>query len=215
MFRCEEQTLSQSDLFSGNAARFQEEGVQMSLGLRRGTVAVEPHKDEWEIFARQTIAQLKEILQDVMVNAQHIGSTAVRGICAKPIIDIVVCVADFDQILALNDVLAENGFIFRGQDHPGQYLYVRGDGDFRTHHIHVVIHDSDAWKNYVDMRDYLNCHPDDARAYSELKESLAKQYPEDRETYTAMKSEMIREILTKARHWREDLTNRKIAGSVP
>ncbi len=215
MFRCEEQTLSQSDLFSGNAARFQEEGVQMSLGLRRGTVAVEPHKDEWEIFARQTIAQLKEILQDVMVNAQHIGSTAVRGICAKPIIDIVVCVADFDQILALNDVLAENGFIFRGQDHPGQYLYVCGDGDFRTHHIHVVIYDSEAWKNYVDMRDYLNCHPEEARAYSELKQSLAKRYPEDRQTYTAMKSEMIREILTKARHWREDLTNRKIAGSVP
>ena len=178
----------------------------MSLGLRRGTVAVEPHKAEWEVNARQTIAQLKGILQGVMVDAQHIGSTAVRGICAKPIIDIVVGVAGFDENLALNDVLAANGFIFRGQDHPGQYLYVCGDGDFRTHHIHVVIYDSEAWKNYVDMRDYLNCHPDDARTYSELKESLAKRYPEDRETYTAMKSEMIREILTKARRWRECLT---------
>ncbi len=175
----------------------------MRLGLRRGTVAVEPHRNEWKAVARQTIARLREILQSAVVDAQHIGSTAVIGICAKPIIDIVVGVSDFDEILAKNDVLEEKGFIFRGQDHPGQYLYVCGDGDFRTYHIHVVIHDSEAWSNYVDMKDYLNSHEEDARAYSELKKSLAQQYPQDRETYTTMKSEFIREILTKARRWRE------------
>ena len=182
-----------------------EQNTPLRLGLRRGTVAVEPHKAEWEIIAQRTIARLREILQNAVIDAQHIGSTAVRGICAKPIIDIVVGVSDFDGILALNGVLAENGFIFRGQDHPEQYLYVCGDSDFRTHHIHVVIHDSEAWNNYVDMRDYLNCHRDDAQAYSELKASLAKQYPGDRETYTAMKGEMIREILTEARRWRESM----------
>ncbi len=180
-----------------------EQNTPSGLGLRRGTVAVEPHKAEWETIARQTIARLRGILQNAVIDAQHIGSTAVRGICAKPIIDIVVGVSDFDEILALNDVLEENGFIFRGQDHPGQYLYVCGEGDFRTHHIHVVIHDSQAWKDYVDMRDYLNCRRDDAQAYSELKACLAKRYPKDRKTYTAMKGEMIREILTKAHRWRQ------------
>lgn len=170
----------------------------MKLGLRRGTVALEPHSSEWERIAQQTIRVLREILQDAAVDIQHIGSTAIRGICAKPIIDIVIGTADFDAVSAKNAALAENGFIFRGQDLPEQYLYVCGENEIRTHHIHVVQYGSVAWNNYINLRDYLNTHPDDAKAYSDWKQSLAKQFPNDRETYTAMKSGMIQEILSKA-----------------
>ena len=176
----------------------------MSLGLRRGTVFVEPHNTEWEVNAAETISKLHSILQDVLVDAQHIGSTAIKEIFAKPIIDIVAGVSDFDELLSKNSILEENGFIFRGQDHPRQYLYVCGENDIRTHHIHAVLYDSEEWNNYVDMRDYLNCHKEDAEAYSKLKESLAKQYSDDRETYTALKSDLIGEILSKARCWRKD-----------
>jgi len=176
----------------------------MSLGLRRGTVFVEPHDSEWKTIAAETLAKLQNILQNVLIDAQHVGSTAIRDICAKPIIDIVVGVSDFEELLSKNSSLEENGFIFRGQDHPGQYLYVCGDNEFRTHHIHAVIYHSEAWNNYVNMRDYLNCHKEDADGYSKLKDSLAKQYSDDRATYTAMKSELIREILTKAKKWRKD-----------
>ena len=174
----------------------------MSLGLRRGTVLVEPHNAEWDVIAAETIAELHRILQDVLVDAQHIGSTAIKDICAKPIIDIVAGVSDFDKLLSRNSVLEENGFIFRGQVHPLQYMYICGDNDIRTHHVHAVIYDSEEWNNYVDVRDYLNCHKKDAEAYSKLKESLAKQYSEDRGTYTASKSEFIGEIIAKARYWR-------------
>ena len=174
----------------------------MELGLRRGTVAVEPHDPEWEVSARQTIELLKDILGDTSTDIQHIGSTAVKSICAKPIIDIAVGVAVLDDILEYNSILEENGFIFRGHDLPGQYLYVCGGSDFRTHHIHIVVHDSKEWNNYVNMRDYLNSHEADAAAYSVLKESLAEQYPDDRETYTAMKSDLINDILRKAEAWR-------------
>ena len=174
----------------------------MSLGLRCGTVFVEPHNAEWETIASETIAKLRSILQDVLIDAQHIGSTAIKDICAKPIIDIVAGVSDFDKLLSRNGVLEENGFIFRGQDHPMQYLYVVGANDIRTHHIHAVIHDSEEWNNYVDVRDYLNCHRTDAEAYSKLKEMLAKQYSEDRGAYTASKSELISEIIAKAHYWR-------------
>lgn len=78
----------------------------MKLGLRRGTVALEPHNTEWERTAMQTIAKLRELLPDVIIDAQHIGSTAIKGISAKPIIDIVIGVADFDDILSHNDILA-------------------------------------------------------------------------------------------------------------
>ena len=176
----------------------------MGLGLRRGTVSVETHRYEWETIASETIDRLRDILPDVLIDAQHIGSTAVRDICAKPIIDIVLGVSGFDALLSKNSILENNGFIFRGSDHPGQFLYVCGEGDFRTHHIHAVIHGSEAWNDYVDMRDYLNCHKEDAKAYSELKELLARQFPEDRETYTDMKSGLIGDILSKARSWRSD-----------
>lgn len=173
----------------------------MGLGLKRGMVAVEPHRTEWEIAAKQCIGKLNEILQDVALDIQHVGSTAIKNICAKPIIDIAVAVSDFDAILSMNKKLEENGFIFRGQDIPGQYLYVCGDEDTRTHHIHVVIHGSKEWNNYINMRDYLNTHEDDARAYSELKETLAKKYPDDRKTYTEKKSDLINEILSKAEEY--------------
>ena len=110
--------------------------------------------------------------------------------------------SDADKAIQGKSVLEENGFIFRGQVHPLQYLYICGDNDIRTHHVHAVIYDSEEWNNYVDVRDYLNCHKKDAEAYSKLKESLAKQYSEDRGTYTASKSEFIGEIIAKARYWR-------------
>lgn len=174
----------------------------MKLGLRRGTVAVEPHNAEWETTAQQTIEKLRSILGSIVIDAQHIGSTSIKGICAKPIIDIAVGVADFRDILAMNEELEKNGFMFRGQDVPEQYLYVCGDRDTRTHHIHAVIHDSEAWNNYINMRDYLNCHRAEAQVYSELKEKLAEQYPDDRNKYTEMKSAFISDILAKAHDWR-------------
>lgn len=184
----------------------------MELGLKRGMVAVEPHDPQWEVTAAQTIEQLKSLLQGVAIDIQHIGSTAIRSIAAKPIIDIVVGVKDIDEILELNPELEAKGFIFRGQDLPDQYLYVCGDADSRTHHIHVVLHDSIYWNNYVNMRDYLNCHGEDARAYSKLKERLAKEYPEDRITYTEKKRALIDEILRKAMEWRGTQMNYFVEG---
>ena len=171
---------------------------QMSTGLKRGTVKVEPHQPEWEMEARQTIDRLSDLLQGTAVDIQHVGSTAIRGICAKPIIDIAVGVKLIDDMLAKNDMLEANGFFFRGQDVPGQYLYVCGESDFRTHHIHVMEHGCEAWNNYLNMRDYLNSHEEDAKAYSDLKAKLAEQYPGDRESYTRAKSSMINDILNKA-----------------
>ena len=175
----------------------------MKLGLCRGKVVVEPHDSEWEINAQQTITMLKKILGTLILDAQHIGSTSIRSICAKPIIDIVVGVSSFHVLPEMIQLLENNGFIYRGQDQPDQYLFICGDNDVRTHHIHVVIHGSNVWNDYVNMRDYLNRHVEDAAAYSALKEFLAKQYPDDRGTYTAMKSDMIKEILMKASDWRK------------
>ena len=99
----------------------------MKLGLCRGKVVVEPHDSEWEINAQQTITMLKKILGTLILDAQHIGSTSIRSICAKPIIDIVVGVSSFHVLPEMIQLLENNGFIYRGQDQPDQYLFICGD----------------------------------------------------------------------------------------
>ena len=80
------------------------------IGLKRGTVQLCEHEKEWEIEAQNTIARLKEILGDVIKDIQHVGSTSILTIKAKPIIDIAVAVDQFDDILACEKELKDAGF---------------------------------------------------------------------------------------------------------
>lgn len=176
----------------------------MSIGLQRGKVTVTGHKAEWDDSAREIIAKLKDILKDDMIDAQHIGSTSIKSICAKPIVDVVVGVRNFNDIFKHNEMLQQNGIFYRRQDHPGQHLYLCGDleNNIHTHYIHVVIWGNDAWHNYINLRDYLNAHKEKAEEYSALKEGLAVHYADDRIAYTDGKKEFIEEILKFAREWR-------------
>lgn len=181
----------------------------MSIGLKRGAVAVENHQNEWEISAEKIINLLKYALKDDIVDAQHIGSTSIKNICAKPIIDIVVGINDFNDIFKHNDELEKLGIIYRRQDHENQHLYVCGDlqNNIQTHYIHVVIFNSKEWNDYINMRDYLNANQEKALEYSKLKEQLAKKYPNDRIAYTNGKSKLIEEILNSASMWRKQMKN--------
>lgn len=175
-------------------------------GLIRGTVSVEPHNVAWKEEAENCISLLAEILKKDMVDAQHVGSTAICGICAKPIIDIAVGVKNLRDVMKYNEELAENGIIYRHKEHGEQLLYICGDmqNDIRTHHIHIVIWNSEEWNNYLNFRDYMNCHEEEARAYAQLKVQLAKQYPKDRGAYTAGKQEYIDRVIKKATAWRNN-----------
>ena len=174
------------------------------LGLKRGTVELRPHEKLWEEEAKKTIALLKQVLGNAAVDVQHVGSTAIKGICAKPILDIAVAVRSLEDIAPCAENLSQNGFIDRGQDRPGQHLFVMGDmeSDIRTHHIHFVAHDSEAWENYINFRDYCNTHPDEAARYDALKRQLCAEYADNRAMYTPGKQALINELLEKARKWR-------------
>lgn len=185
------------------------------LGLKRGTVELYPHEKEWEENARQTIALLKAVLGSAAVDIQHVGSTAIRTICAKPIIDLAVAVRSLDDVAPFADALARHGFIDRGADRPGQLLFVMGDlnTDIRTHHIHFVEHSSAAWRNYINFRDYCNAHPAEAARYDALKRSLCGEYADNRAAYTPGKQPLIEELLESARRWRaSSVTRRRSVG---
>ena len=144
--------------------------ITVSIGLQRGAVAVEAHKAEWEAAAKKTIELLKSILKNDAVDIRHVGSTAVKSICAKPIIDIAVGVRSFDDVFAHNDKLQKHGIAYRREDHPGQHLYVCADdkNNLQTHYIHIVIYNGEDWNNYVNLCDYLNSEESAANEYQVL-----------------------------------------------
>ena len=173
-------------------------------GLRRNTVRLEPHDPAWEDTARQTIHRLREILGGAARDIQHIGSTSIPHIMAKPIIDIAVAVNRLDDIDRFIPQLEQNGFIHRPvNDNEWQRFFACGDlaADTRDHHIHVVRYDGNEWRNYINFRGYLTRYPEEAAKYEEVKRALAARYPSDRDSYTDGKGEIIAYLLRKATVW--------------
>lgn len=179
------------------------------IGLKRGTVELLPHESEWDAEAQRTITKLKSILGSCARDIQHVGSTAIQSIKAKPIIDIAVAAESFDRILEKEDEMRENGFYYRPNKESlsNQLLFACGshydrsdDNDMQTHFIHVVLADSVEWENYISFRDYLNTYPEAAREYETLKEKLSLLAKEDgdRIRYVNGKNELVADILHRA-----------------
>ena len=173
------------------------------LGLIRGTVILEAHQASWRQIAGETVSCLKRLLGETAVDVQHVGSTAIRGIRAKPIIDIAVAVRDLEDIKPHIEDLEQHGIHYRREDVAEQLLFVIGEGEYRTHHIHVVKWQADAWNDYLNFRDYLNTYPEKAKSYETLKIKLAAEFCNDRANYTSGKQELICRLLEEARLWRE------------
>ena len=176
------------------------------IGLESGTVRLCDHEEAWEIEAKRTIDELHEILGNVADGIEHVGSTSIKSIKAKPIIDIAVAVKDFSDVLALEDKLLDRGYYYRPKTDMGDQLLFacgsryNGTGRLQTHFIHVVKTGSMDWINYINFRDYLNSNIEVAREYEALKVRLAAEAPLDsgREKYLAGKHDFIRYTLRKA-----------------
>lgn len=174
------------------------------IGLKRGNVLLESHDENWKLIALDTIDTLRTICKDTAIDIQHIGSTAIEQIHAKPIIDIVVGVKQLEDVQSLLPSLEQINVIFRGQDVLNQFLFVLNDStqDMRTHHIHIVIHNGLDWNNYINFRDYLNSNHIKAQEYDQLKLDLADKYPTDRSSYTSSKTSLICQLLEEANQWK-------------
>ena len=176
------------------------------IGLEKGKVKLCPHDTAWETEAKDTINKLKNILGDAADDIQHVGSTAIPTIVAKPIIDIAVAAESFEEILKHENDLNSAGFFYRPSvEVNSQLLFAKGSyyektGDLQTHFIHVVLKDSMEWINYVNFRDFLIKRYDVAKEYEKLKLSLAEENSENeaREKYTEGKRDFVAYVLRKA-----------------
>ena len=167
-------------------------------------VVLTPHNLAWIEQYEAEAAQLTAVFQPILVAMHHIGSTAVPGIKAKPIIDIMIVVTEITAVDAFIQPMASLGYISKGENGiPGRHYFRKGSDEHHTHHVHVYAENHLEIARHLDFRDYLRHHPAAATAYSQLKESLAQQYVADVSQYTESKTPFILEIENKARLWRQ------------
>ena len=173
------------------------------LGLKRRTVKLSAHDKKWvSAFEREKI-NLGKIFQKEAVAIEHIGSTSIPDLLAKPLIDIAVGLGTMKEARKYIKILEQAGYFYRPNwGRPDQHLlFAKGNEKRRTHYIHVVKYKGKIWNRDIVFRDYLRKFPKRARGYEKLKTVLAKRYPDDRPTYTKLKTEFILEtvLLAKAR----------------
>ena len=167
------------------------------IGLKRHTVQVVEHHPSWAALAADACQEARRVCGNRLADLQHVGSTSVPDLPAKPILDIAAAVATLDAIPELVQRLTGIGYIYRGNGgDEGGHLFVRESSpDVRTIHLHVVEHNGTQWRNYLLFRDLLRQNPGIRKQYAELKQELGNRFRDDRKSYTASKHDFIRGIL--------------------
>jgi len=126
---------------------------------------------------------------------EHIGSTAVPGLCAKPVIDLMVGVSSLTASLPAKQVLADAGYQYSAYRADVMHWFCKPSFAFRTHHIHLVPFESDLWLQRLAFRDALRTESGLAIEYAALKQELARTFEFDREAYTAAKAPFVARVL--------------------
>ena len=173
------------------------------IGLKRGTVALLDHREEWEDEANIIICQLKEILGEYAVDIQHIGSTSIKKIKAKPIIDIVIGVKCFERLDSFIDSLSKIGvYKSSGQPFRNIVLFSKDDkkGENRLFNIQVVLFGEEQWNKHILFRDYMNTHTDKAVEYEQIKVCAANTFPSDVLAYSNYKNDFICACIEEAKN---------------
>ncbi|WP_042143282.1 GrpB family protein [Paucisalibacillus sp. EB02] len=164
-------------------------------------ITVTPYNQEWIKQFQLEALKLKEIFGHEIVEVFHIGSTAVPGLSAKPIIDMMPVVYDITRIDNYDEEMIKIGFKPKGENGIQGRRYFQKGGDQRTHHVHVYGKGNKEIIRHLAFRNYLREHPEDAKRYGSLKEQLAIRFPFDIESYISGKHDLALEIDKKALLW--------------
>lgn len=171
----------------------------------RNPVRVVDYDPDWPVVFSRLASVLQQHLGQIVQGIEHVGSTSVPGLAAKPIIDLDIVIATETDLPQVCTLLAGLGYQHQGNlGIEGREAFKREDKtvprtaqgtEWMTHHLYVCPADSRELARHLVFRDYLRTHPDVRDAYSELKQRLAEQYTYDRDGYTEAKTEFISGIL--------------------
>ena len=175
------------------------------MALKRGIVELEEFNEKWFNEYETEREFLEEKLSGILREIHHVGSTSIKGLMAKPVIDILVVIDDLNNIEEVEERLLDYGYSNRGhQGVEDRYFFAKGPEDSRTHYIHFVEKNSNTYYNLVYFKKYLLDHIEYIKEYCDLKQDLALKYPEERSKYTAGKNEFITDIIKKAKEEYDD-----------
>lgn len=164
------------------------------IGLEKDVVRLVPYQEAWARLFEEEKAWIESAVGLYILDIQHVGSTSIPAIPAKPIIDIGVAVHNFEEAAVCIDPIVQLGYIYRGENGIPRRHYFR-KGSPRTHHLHMNEIDGPDWQNQILFRDYLRQHPEVAAEYGRLKIKLAQQHRTDREAYLYGKAPFIENVL--------------------
>ena len=176
----------------------------MLTGKRDVTYPVEivDYDPQWPVLYEEEKSRILNVIGRRIVAIEHIGSTAVPGLAAKPIIDIIVAVRHLIDAGECIEPLQSIGYEYVPEfevEIPERRFFRKGPPEARTHHIHMIELTSEFWERHLLFRDYLRSHPDVAQQYYQLKKELAARYGSDREAYAGAKTPFIESIVAKSR----------------
>lgn len=163
-------------------------------------VRLTPYDSNWESQYKREEAAIIQAIGPCLKGIEHIGSTSVKGLDAKPIIDILAGVTSLEIAGSLVEPLKKAEFTFvHKPELTNRRFFRKGDWGIATCHLHICEFDSREWKDKVLFRDYLRRYPQAVEEYMKLKKELARLHQNDRPRYTKEKEPFIRNILKRAR----------------
>ena len=171
-------------------------------------IVVTPYNPEWATIFQQLKAVYENLLQGLIVDVQHVGSTSVLGLAAKPVVDIDIIINARENLPSIIELLATIGYEHKGDwGVPDREAFkpindgipTFADGKVAPkHNLYVCIAGSEALKNHLALRDYLRDNPTAVKQYGELKMKLVEQFPHDMDSYIDGKTDFIINILSKS-----------------
>ena len=164
--------------------------------MRTSRVTVLPYDAAWAEDFVKIKKEIEIALGDLIVGIEHVGSTAVFGLCAKPCIDIDVVIRDFSVFDEVKKRLAGIGYFHEGNlGIEGREAFGYSDKPhLKKHHLYVCPKDSKELRRHITFRDFLRAHPEAAAKYGSVKKEAARLYPDDIDRYIEHKSPCIEEI---------------------
>jgi len=159
-------------------------------------IIVEKYNPEWKTEFEKAEAFYQDLLKDVEVKIEHVGSTSVVGLWAKPILDIDIIVKDTIDSQRVIELLAGVGYIHIGNlgiEGREAFKYVENNPNIKwmEHHLYVCLNSCENLQSHLLLRNHLRCNKEAVEAYSEIKRQLAKEYPNDIDSYIDGKTDLI------------------------
>ncbi|MGQ0432501.1 MAG: GrpB family protein [Microthrixaceae bacterium] len=175
----------------------QDDSVDAGAWYRPARVHIDEYDARWPEIYQEEALRIAAAIGIDLIAIEHVGSTAVPGMAAKPIIDILAAVTTWVRLDDMVTKLRELGYVYTPEseaDDPNRRVFRKGPTDMsllRTHHLHITDPESLYWQRIIAFRDQLRSNAADAAAYIQLKNALAADFAHDSRSYTAGKQEFV------------------------